>query len=77
MRSKESRSPESAMGDVERDAISHEIVVQALANFTDVFAQLKPYQQKELTRLILHKAIHAFRHSRGSPGRISFGKASG
>jgi hypothetical protein len=30
---------------------------RALADFTGVFAELKPYQQKELMRAVLHKAI--------------------
>jgi len=50
-------SLEIAMGDVERDTIDQELVVQALANFSDIFAELKPYQQKDLLRLVLHKAI--------------------
>jgi hypothetical protein len=33
------------------------LVTQALADFTGVFAEIKPYQQKELMRLVLHKAI--------------------
>lgn len=31
--------------------------MQALANFSDVFAELKPYRPKDLLRLVLHKAI--------------------
>lgn len=40
-----------------RDTIDQDLVVQALADFSNVFAELKPYQQKELMRLVLHKAI--------------------
>ena len=31
----------------------------ALNKFTDVFHQLQPYRQKELLRLVLHKAVLA------------------
>jgi site-specific DNA recombinase len=48
---------EIAIGDVERDMVDQGLVAQALADFTGVFAELKPYQQKELMRLVLHKAI--------------------
>jgi hypothetical protein len=40
-----------------RDTIDQDLVVQALADFSNVFAELKPYQQKDLLRLVLHKAI--------------------
>ena len=50
-------SLEIGMGEVERDTIDQELVVQALVDFSDVFAELKPYQQKDLLRLVLHKAI--------------------
>jgi hypothetical protein len=50
-------SLEIALGDVERDTLDQELVVRALADFSDVFAELKPYQQKGLLRLVLHKAI--------------------
>ena len=33
------------------------LVMSALAQFTEVFHSLPPYQQKELFRLVLHKAI--------------------
>jgi ElaB/YqjD/DUF883 family membrane-anchored ribosome-binding protein len=38
-------------------SLDQELVVRALADFSDVFAELKPYQQKGLLRLVLHKAI--------------------
>jgi hypothetical protein len=50
-------SLEIGMGEVERDTIDQGLVTQALANFSDVFAELKPYQQKDLLRPVLHKAI--------------------
>jgi site-specific DNA recombinase len=50
-------SLEIAIGEVERDMVDQGLVTQALADFTGVFAELKPYQQKELMRLVLHKAI--------------------
>jgi hypothetical protein len=45
------------MGEVQRDTVNQETVAQALADFGEVFAEIKPYQQKELMRLVLHKAI--------------------
>jgi hypothetical protein len=48
---------EIAIGEVERDMVDQTLVARALADFTGVFAELKPYQQKELMRLVLHKAI--------------------
>jgi hypothetical protein len=37
--------------------IDQALVRQALADFSKVFADLKPYQQKDLLRRVLHKAI--------------------
>jgi hypothetical protein len=48
---------EIAIGEVERDMVDQGLVAQALADFTGVFVELKPYQQKELMRLVFHKAI--------------------
>lgn len=48
---------EIAVAEVERDTVDREIVAQALADFSEVFRELKPYRQKELMRLVLHKAI--------------------
>ena len=42
---------------VEREAVNDQLVAEALANFTDVFEHIPPYKQKELIRLVLHKAI--------------------
>ena len=46
-------------GEIERESVSQELVMLALDKFTDVFYQLQPYRQKELLRLVLHKAILA------------------
>jgi hypothetical protein len=46
-----------AMGEVERDAVDQRLVVEALGDFSEVFREIKPYEQKELMRLVLHKAI--------------------
>jgi site-specific DNA recombinase len=46
-----------AMGEVERDTVDEETVGRALADFSAVFAELKPYEQKELVGHVLHKAI--------------------
>ena len=43
--------------DLQRHALSHEKISKVLQNFSEVFAQMKPYQQKELMNLVLHKAI--------------------
>ena len=45
------------MGDIDRERIDQDVVMQALADFTRVFAELPPYKQKDLIRLVLHKAI--------------------
>ena len=50
-------SLETAMGEVETDAVNQKQVVEALGDFTEVFGEMKPYRQKELMRLVLHKAI--------------------
>lgn len=41
----------------ERDTVDRRLVTQALADFSEVFAEINPYQQKQLMRLVLHKAI--------------------
>jgi hypothetical protein len=48
---------EIPISQVERDTVDTSLVVRALTDFSEVFAEIKPYQQKELTRLVLHKAI--------------------
>jgi site-specific DNA recombinase len=50
-------SLEVAMGEVERDAVDQGQVIEALSDFSEVFGEIKPYRQKELMRLVLHKAI--------------------
>jgi hypothetical protein len=42
---------------VGRNTVDQGLVTQDPAGFTEVFRELKPYQQKELMRLVLHKAI--------------------
>jgi ElaB/YqjD/DUF883 family membrane-anchored ribosome-binding protein len=48
---------EIAISEVERDMVDRGLFTRALTDFTGVFAEIKPYQQKELMRLGLHKAI--------------------
>ena len=43
--------------ETEREVVDAELVRLALSNFTDVFDQIPPHEQKELLRLVLHKAI--------------------
>lgn len=43
--------------EIERENISQKMVELALGKFNDVFQHIKPYQQKELVGLVLHKAI--------------------
>ena len=50
---------EEMIEEIERESVSRELVMLALSKFTDVFDQLQPYRQKELLRLVLHKAILA------------------
>jgi site-specific DNA recombinase len=46
-----------AIAEVMRDTVDEETVGRALADFSGVFAELKPYEQKDLMGLVLHKAI--------------------
>ena len=48
---------ELAIEEVERETVTQETVLEALGNFTEVFHEIPPYQQKELMRLVLHKAV--------------------
>ncbi len=50
---------EEMVTEIERESVSQELVMLALNKFTDVFGQLQPYRQKELLRLVLHKAVLA------------------
>lgn len=43
--------------EIERETISQEMVELALGKFNDVFQHIKPYQQKELVGMVVHKAI--------------------
>ena len=38
-------------------SFDQDLVTQMPADFAGVFAEIKPYKQKELMRLVLHKAI--------------------
>ena len=61
--------------DVERDAVNQEAITQALSNFNEVFDCIPPYQQKELMRLVLHKAVVSHNHMElalyGKPPELS------
>ena len=46
-----------AIDEVEREAVDQETVLKALSSFGDVFDCIPPFQQKELFRLVIHKAI--------------------
>jgi hypothetical protein len=48
---------ETAIGEVERDMVCPDLVARASADLTGVFLEIKRYQQKELMRLVYHKAI--------------------
>ena len=43
--------------ETEREVVDAELVRLALSNFTDVCDHIPPHKQKELLRLVLHKAI--------------------
>ncbi len=45
------------IGEIEHETICQEMVEVALGKFNDVFQHIKPYQQKELVGLVLHKAV--------------------
>ena len=42
--------------EIERESVSQELVETMLERFGEIFESIKPYQQKELINLILHKA---------------------
>ena len=50
-------SLELTTAEIETEAVDQDLVMKALADFSKVFAEIQPYKQKELLRLILHKAI--------------------
>ena len=45
-----------AIEEITRDSLDTDFIAGVLGNFTDVFKYLKPYQQKELIRLVLYRA---------------------
>ena len=51
------QSLENMISDIERDAINKELVMLTLNKFTEVFDHLQLYKQKELLKLVIHKAI--------------------
>ena len=50
-------SLELTTAEIEREAVDQDLVMKALADFSRVFAEIQPHKQKELLRLVLHKAI--------------------
>ena len=59
---------------IEREAVDKEIVLEALKKFGEVFDNIEPYQQKELMKLVLAKAIIGPDHLKvalyGRPGNL-------
>ena len=47
----------ATIAEIEREAVNHEQVVGALQQVSQVFETLPPYEQKELFRHTLHKAL--------------------
>ncbi len=50
---------EQMISEIEKESVNKELVMLALNKFTDVFDNIQPVHQKELLRLVLHKAILA------------------
>lgn len=48
---------EFVLEDLGRHTLNHDKIGKVLQNFSEVFAQMKPYQQKELMSLVLHKVM--------------------
>ncbi len=46
-----------AIREIERKVVDAELVRLALSNFIRMFDHIPPHKQKELLRLVLHKAI--------------------
>jgi len=46
---------EQAIREIERESVSGNDVMQALSHFTAIFAQIPPYQQKDLVKLVVHR----------------------
>ncbi len=51
-----------ATEDIEKEAVDQSLVTEALANFSEVFEHIPPYQQRELMRLVLYKAVVSHDH---------------
>jgi site-specific DNA recombinase len=49
-------SLEAMIKEIERESISQELVTLALSRFSDLFDKIKPYRQKDMVKLVLHKA---------------------
>jgi site-specific DNA recombinase len=46
---------EQAIREIERESVSHREVMRALSEFSEVFGQIPPYQQKELVKLVVNR----------------------
>jgi len=46
---------EQAIREIERESVSHDVVMRALSRFTEVFAQIPSYQQKDLVKLVVNR----------------------
>ena len=46
---------EQAIREIERESVSHDEVTRALSHFTEIFAQIPPYQQKDLVKLVVNR----------------------
>jgi len=46
---------EQAIREIERESVSHNEVTKALSHFTEIFAQIPPYQQRDLVKLVVHR----------------------
>jgi len=47
---------EQMIMEIERESLNQDLVMLALNKFSELFDNLKPYQQKDILRLILHRA---------------------
>jgi len=46
---------DQAIREIERESVSGNEVMRALSHFTEIFAQIPPYQQKDLVKLVVHR----------------------
>jgi site-specific DNA recombinase len=46
---------DQAIREIERESVSHQEVMQALSEFSDVFGQIPPYQQRDLVKLVVNR----------------------